>query len=54
MRSEARTFHEENRKNFGIVFHRLNVLEATVASLKANVGILLSSVPVRNERMDAL
>lgn len=54
MRSEARAFHEETRKNFGVVFHRLNVLEATVASLKADLGILLSSVPVINERMDAL
>lgn len=41
VRSEARAFHEETRKNFGVVFHRLNVLEATVASLKADVGILL-------------
>lgn len=41
VRSEARAFHEEARKNFGVVFHRLNVLEATVASLKADVGILL-------------
>jgi hypothetical protein len=54
MRGEARAFHEETRRNFGVVFHRLNVLEATVASLKADVGILLSSVPVMNERMDAL
>lgn len=54
MRGEARAFHEETRKNFGVVFHRLNVLEATIASLKADVAILLSSVPVINERMDAL
>jgi hypothetical protein len=34
--------------------HRLNVIEATIASLKADVGVLLSSVPVMNERLDAL
>lgn len=38
MRGEARAFHEETRKNFGVVFNRLNVLEATVASLKAAVA----------------
>jgi hypothetical protein len=54
MRAEARAFHDETRKNFGVIFQRLNVIEATVASLKADVGILLTSVPVINERMDAL
>ncbi len=34
--------------------HRLNVIEATIASLKTDVGVLLSSVPVMNERLDNL
>jgi hypothetical protein len=54
MRAEALEFREETRKNFGTVFHRLNVIEATLANLKADVAILLSSVPVMNERLDAL
>jgi hypothetical protein len=51
---EFRASREETRKNFGQVFHRLNVIEATLSSLKADVAILLSAVPVINERMDAL
>jgi hypothetical protein len=54
MRAEAQEFREETRKSFGTVFHRLNVIEATLANLKADVAILLSSVPVMNERLDAL
>jgi len=54
MRAEAQAFREETRKNFGTVFHRLNVIEAALANLKADVAILLSSVPVMNERLDAL
>ena len=54
MHAEAQEFREETRKNFGTVFHRLNVIEATLANLKADVAILLSSVPVINERLDAL
>jgi hypothetical protein len=53
IRAEAREFREEMRKNFGTVFHRLNVIEAALANLKADVAILLSSVPL-NERLDAL
>lgn len=53
MRAEAQEFREETRKSFGTVFHRLNVIEATLANLKADVAILLSSVPVMNERLDA-
>jgi hypothetical protein len=51
MRAEAQEFREETRKSFGTVFHRLNVIEATLANLKADVAILLSSVPVMNERL---
>ena len=40
MRAEAQEFREETRKNFGTVFHRLNVIEATLANLKADVAIL--------------
>jgi polyhydroxyalkanoate synthesis regulator phasin len=54
MRAEVQEFREESRKNFASVFHRLNVVEATLANLKADVAILLSSVPVMNERLDAL
>jgi len=32
----------------------LNVIEATIASLKADAGVLLSPVPVMNERLDHL
>jgi len=32
----------------------LNVIEASIASLKADAGVLLSSVPVQNERLDQL
>jgi len=32
----------------------MNVIEATIAGLKADAGILLSSVPVMNERLDQL
>jgi hypothetical protein len=54
MRTEVQEFREESRKNFATVFHRLNVVEATLANLKADVAILLSSVPVVNERLDVL
>lgn len=54
MRAEAQDAREEARKNFASVFHRLNVIEASLANLKADVAILLSAVPVLNERLDAL
>jgi hypothetical protein len=34
-RGESREFREETRKNFSTVFHRLNVIEASLSSLKA-------------------
>ena len=54
MRAETQEFREETRKSFGSVFRPLDVIEATLASLKADVAILLSSVPVMNERLGAL
>jgi hypothetical protein len=53
-RGELREFREETRKNFSTAFHRLNVIEASLSSLKADVAILLSAVPVMNERLDQL
>jgi hypothetical protein len=32
----------------------LNVIEAGVASLKVDAGVLLGSLPVQNERLDNL
>lgn len=52
MRADVKDSREENRRNFGVAFHRLSVLEATMASLKADVATLLSTMPVVNERMD--
>ena len=54
IRADAKDFREENRKSFGIAFHRLSVLEATMASLKADMATLLSTMPVVNERLDQL
>lgn len=54
IRGDAKEFREETRKNFGNVFHRLSVLEATMASLKADMATLLSTMPVVNERLDQL
>lgn len=53
-RDEMREFRVETRKTLAEHSHRLNVIEATIASLKADVGVLLSSVPVMNERLDNL
>jgi len=44
-REEMREFRVETRKTLAEHSHRLNVIESTIARLKANVGILLSSVP---------
>jgi len=45
--SEAmRGFRVETRKTLAEHSHRLNVIEATIASLKADVGVLLSCVSV--------
>jgi hypothetical protein len=53
-REEMREFRVETRKTLAEHSHRFNVIEVTIASLKADVGILLSSVPVMNERLDNL
>ena len=53
-REEMREFRIETRKTLAEHSHRLNVIEVTIASLKADVGVLLSSVPVMNERLDNL
>ena len=47
-------FRIETRKTLAEHSHRFNVIEATIASLKADVGVLLSSVPVMDERLDNL
>ena len=53
-REEMREFRIETRKTLAEHSHRSNVIEATIASLKADVGVLLSSVPVMDERLDNL
>lgn len=52
LRADAKDFREETRKNFGVSFQRMSVLEATMASLKADMATLFSTMPVVNERMD--
>ena len=52
LRADAKDFREETRRNFGVSFHRQSVLEATMASLKADMATLLSTMPVVNERLD--
>lgn len=42
-REEMREFRTETRRTLAAHSHRLNVIEATIASLKADVGVLLSS-----------
>lgn len=53
-RDEMREFRVETRRTLAEHSRRFNVVEATIASLKADVGVLLSSVPVMNERLDNL
>lgn len=53
-RDEMREFRTETRTTLGQHSHRLNVIEATVASLKADAGILLGPVPTLSERLDGL
>ncbi|OFZ99697.1 MAG: hypothetical protein A3H35_12345 [Betaproteobacteria bacterium RIFCSPLOWO2_02_FULL_62_17] len=53
-REEMREFRIETRKTLAEHSHPLNVIEATIASLKADVGVLLNSVPVIDERRDNL
>ena len=53
-RDEMREFRTETRATLGQHSHRLNVIEATAASLKADAGVLRSSAPLLNERVDTL
>jgi hypothetical protein len=53
-RDEMREFRTETRATLGHHSHRLNVIEATIASLKVDAGVLLGSVPVQDERLDRL
>ena len=53
-RDEMRDFRAETRATLGQHSHRLNVIEATAASLKADAGVLRSSEPVLNQRLDTL
>jgi hypothetical protein len=53
-RDEMREFRSEARATLGQHSHRLNVIEAGVASLKVDAGVLLGSLPVQNERLDNL
>jgi hypothetical protein len=45
-RDEMRAFRVETRKTLAEHSYRLNVIEATIASLKSGVAVLLSSVQV--------
>lgn len=53
-RNEMREFREETRAALGRHLHRLNLIEVSIAGLKADGGVLLSSLPVQNERLDDL
>jgi hypothetical protein len=53
-RDEMRGFRTETLATLGRHPHRLNTIEGTIASLKADVGVLLGSVPVQNVRLDEL
>lgn len=53
-RDEMREFRDETRKTLTQHSHRLNVIDAGTASLKADIGILLTSVPMLNARLDDL
>ena len=49
-----RGFRTDTRATLGQHSHRLNLIEVTLANLKADGGVLLSAVPVQNERHDNL
>ena len=53
-RDEKRGFRTETRTTLGRHSHRLNLIEISVAGLKADVAVLLGSVPVQNQRLDSL
>ncbi len=42
-RDEMREFRTETRKTLAEHSHRLNVIEVTIASLEADVGVLLDA-----------
>jgi hypothetical protein len=46
-RDEMREFRSETRATLALHSHRLNVIEATAASLKVDAGVLLGSVPAQ-------
>jgi len=52
-REEMREFRVETRKTLSEHSHRLNVIDATIASLKVDVGILLSSPVIRVAALEA-
>lgn len=54
LREDVRGFREETRRTLAGHSHRFNVLEATIASLKSDMGTLLSTLPVIHERLDHL
>lgn len=54
LRGDVRDFRTETRTTLIQHSHRLNLIEVTIAGLKADVGVLLSSVPTQNERIDDL
>ena len=54
IRDEMRAFRTETRTTLGQHSHRLNLIEVTIGSLKADTGVLVGSVPVQNERLDNL
>lgn len=53
-RKEMREFRFETRKTLAEHSRRLNPIEVTIASLKADMGVLLRFVPVMDERLDNL
>jgi hypothetical protein len=53
-RDEMREFRTETRTTLGQHSHRLNVIEAAIASVKSGVGVLIGTMPVVNERLDRL
>ena len=54
LRGDVREFRSETKATLLQHSHRLNLIEVTIAGLKADVCVVLSSVPVQNERIDEL
>ena len=53
-RGEVREFRTETRATLVQHTHQLNLIGVTIGSLKTDVGALLKSVPIQNERLDEL